>query len=310
MSVGGRWAIATVRAVLATMLMIAPPAMAQTVTTLTTTTTGAINNSTCAPIVPLVRTFTISSSFIIGDVDVGVMISHPNRGDLQLVLLGGGKAITLMNWTSATSQTGDNINDYFDDEAAVGYASHDPTANDPIVTPYYHSLKPKTALSLLDGRNAQGTWTLQFCDTTSTDSGTFLRADIYFASMGLNITKTSKVLSDPVNGTTNPKALPGAVVQYCVLATNNGIANAPHATLAVTSLSAPDAIPSGVTYVPGSMLSGSTCDTATTPEDDDNVGADETDPIGMSISGTTITGTAASLAPTETMAMVFNVTVN
>jgi subtilisin-like proprotein convertase family protein len=310
MSVGARWAMVLMRAGLAMLLAIPQSAMAQTVTTLTTTTTGAINNSTCSPSVPLVRTFTVASSFIIGDVDVGVMVSHPNRGDLLITLVGAGKAITLMNWSPATLQPGDNINDYFDDEATVGYASHDPTANDPIVTPYFHSFKPKLALSLLDGRNAQGNWSLQICDSTSTDSGTFLRADIYMASMGLGMTKSSKVLSDPVNGTTNPKALPGAVMQFCLLATNNGIAVAPHATLAITSLSVPDAIPGGVTYVPGSMLSGSTCETAATPEDDDNTGADETDPIGMSISGTSITGTATSLAPGETMAMVFNVTIN
>jgi uncharacterized repeat protein (TIGR01451 family) len=36
------------------------------------------------------------------------------------------------------------------------------------------------------------------------------------------VTKNSSVISDPFNNTTNPKAIPGAVVEYVVSATNNG----------------------------------------------------------------------------------------
>ena len=39
-------------------------------------------------------------------------------------------------------------------------------------------------------------------------------------SSNLVITKTSTVISDPVNGTTNPKAIPGARLRYCVQVTN------------------------------------------------------------------------------------------
>ncbi len=38
----------------------------------------------------------------------------------------------------------------------------------------------------------------------------------------LQITKNSIVLSDPVNGTTNPRAIPGAVVRYTITVTNIG----------------------------------------------------------------------------------------
>ena len=38
----------------------------------------------------------------------------------------------------------------------------------------------------------------------------------------LTLVKTSNVISDPVNGTTNPKAIPGAIVQYSILVTNTG----------------------------------------------------------------------------------------
>lgn len=36
----------------------------------------------------------------------------------------------------------------------------------------------------------------------------------------LSVSKTGLVLSDPVNGTSNPKAIPGAVVRYCIIVAN------------------------------------------------------------------------------------------
>lgn len=45
-------------------------------------------------------------------------------------------------------------------------------------------------------------------------------------SAALTITKTSTLISDPFNGTTNQKAIPGAVVEYVVSIANNGTASA------------------------------------------------------------------------------------
>jgi hypothetical protein len=45
-------------------------------------------------------------------------------------------------------------------------------------------------------------------------------------------------------------------------------------------------------------------------EDDDASGGDESDPFGMSVSGSTVTGTATSLAPSASVALVFNATIN
>lgn len=117
----------------------------------------------------------------------------------------------------------------------------------------------------------------------------------------LSVTKISSVLSDGVSAS-NPKAIPGATIRYCITVTNNGSGTA-------TSVSAADNLPTNLTYVVGSMLSGTNCGNATTVEDDDAAGADES-PVGMSISGTTITGTATSLVPNASLAYVFNATVN
>ena len=118
----------------------------------------------------------------------------------------------------------------------------------------------------------------------------------------LNVTKLSSVLSDGVSGS-NPKALPGAIVRYCILMSNSGSATS-------SNIVATDNIPPGTTFIPGSMLSGSSCAGATNAEDDDNAGADENDPFGMDFAGSTVTGRAASLGPAASFAMVFNATVN
>jgi uncharacterized repeat protein (TIGR01451 family) len=129
--------------------------------------------------------------------------------------------------------------------------------------------------------------------------------DITFckAVPGISVTKVSSVISDPFNGTTNPKAIPGAVMEYCILITNTGSAT-------LSSISASDPLPAKFTYAPGTMTSGTTCAGATTAEDDNNTGTDESDPYGASISGTTITGTANSLSAGGAFALKFRGTVN
>ncbi len=42
----------------------------------------------------------------------------------------------------------------------------------------------------------------------------------------MQIVKSSIVISDPINGTTNPKRIPGAVIRYCYTVTNSGGADA------------------------------------------------------------------------------------
>ena len=71
-----------------------------------------------------------------------------------------------------------------------------------------------------------------------------------------------------------------------------------------------DFVPASSTYVAGSMLSGSTCAGATTAEDDNSSGADESNPMGGSVSGSTLTVTAPSLNTGSSIALVYNATVN
>lgn len=119
----------------------------------------------------------------------------------------------------------------------------------------------------------------------------------------LATTKTSRILNDPINGTNNPKLIPGATVEYCIQIKNTGDTEA-------SNISAADVIPGNTTYVANSMISGQNCTSAATAEDDNNFGTDESDPFGASVSGANITMTAGSLNAGTTMAVKFQAKIN
>jgi uncharacterized repeat protein (TIGR01451 family) len=59
------------------------------------------------------------------------------------------------------------------------------------------------------------------------EDGLEVDADGYFiVSAELNVQKTSRVVSDPLNGTSNPLAIPGAVLEYEITITNTGATDA------------------------------------------------------------------------------------
>lgn len=118
----------------------------------------------------------------------------------------------------------------------------------------------------------------------------------------ISVTKVSAVISDPVNLGTDPKAIPGSVVEYCILVTNTG-------TATLSNVVATDPLPGNVGFVAGSMTSGASCAAATTAEDDNTTGADETDPFGASITGTTLTATAGGLSSGAAFAIKFRSTI-
>jgi trimeric autotransporter adhesin len=113
----------------------------------------------------------------------------------------------------------------------------------------------------------------------------------------LVVTKSSSTLSDGYSGA-NFKSIPGATMRYCILVTNSGTATA-------TNVTAQDAVPADLAYVPASIRTGTSCTGATTAEDDDASGADETNPFGASFSGGTVTGIAPSLAAGGSFAFTF-----
>ncbi|TAD76380.1 MAG: DUF11 domain-containing protein [Sphingomonadales bacterium] len=80
-------------------------------------------------------------------------------------------------------------------------------------------------------------------DTDLARDGAFSDTGSYsVAGAVVTVTKSSRVVSDPVNGLTNPKAIPGATVEYCVT-----VANAAGAATA-TDVDVTDDLPTDVTY--------------------------------------------------------------
>lgn len=73
----------------------------------------------------------------------------------------------------------------------------------------------------------------------------------------VDVIKTSIVVSDPVNGASNPKAIPGAVIRYCI-AVRNAAGGAE-----ATNISIVDDLPVDVTFNSGTILRNATVSIAT-----------------------------------------------
>ncbi len=118
----------------------------------------------------------------------------------------------------------------------------------------------------------------------------------------ISVAKSMTILSNGIE-TSNFKAIPGATIRYCVTIGNSGSASA-------STVIATDTLPSALTYVPGSLLSGADCASAATAEDDNATGTDDTDTIGASYSAGTISVIRSSLGTATNFAVTYRVTVN
>ena len=135
-------------------------------------------------------------------------------------------------------------------------------------------------------------------DDSLGDGAHSARDDYSVLAAALTVVKRSKVISDPVNGTTNPKAIPGATIEYCI-----SVANAAGSATA-SSVAISDPLPATVTYdstygifVDGSVTSG---------ECNANGSAGGSYDVGTS----TVTGTLSSIAATETKTLRFRATID
>lgn len=119
----------------------------------------------------------------------------------------------------------------------------------------------------------------------------------------LTVTKTSRVIWDPFNTTTNPKLIPGAVVEYCIAIANSGGADA--TTVAIT-----DSVPGQLTYLgsgnPNSLPNGPIALGGTV-----TAGACNADgAAGGSYAAPVVSGTLPTVAAGATRTLVFRATVN
>ncbi|PZU09911.1 hypothetical protein [Sphingomonas sp.] len=130
-------------------------------------------------------------------------------------------------------------------------------------------------------------------------------------NVSLTVAKSALVLSDGVN-ILNPKALPGATVEYCLRVNNATL------TTAATSVNLTDAIPAKTTYVPGSISIGTpgvlgiACVVSGSAEDDDTDDAAETDGFTASFdtSSKTVSAHIDTVGGGATVAVAFKVTID
>jgi hypothetical protein len=158
------------------------------------------------------------------------------------------------------------------------------------------------ALVQTTGANTAGVDTV-FADTAGvTDAArdaAFSDDDDYTVSTAaVTATKSTTVISDPFNGTTNPKMIPGAVVEYCIAVTN-AAGGSPATGVTINDSLATASLNTTVAFVPGSIRLGSNCTYAS------GVAG------GSYNTGTKLvsSGAIASLAAGATTTMMFQVTV-
>lgn len=115
-------------------------------------------------------------------------------------------------------------------------------------------LDSNTGAVSIDTASASGTYTLTYrlCDKGPTpvcgDNTVTLTMLPH-----LSVNKTGFVLSDPVNGTTNPKAIPGAIVRYCIVVAN------PTGNPSATNVTLSDQLPTpDVSFLSGTLKINST----------------------------------------------------
>jgi uncharacterized repeat protein (TIGR01451 family) len=114
---------------------------------------------------------------------------------------------------------------------------------------------PATLLVQSTGADNPASVEIVFADGTSAGgdaarNGRQAADDQYAAqSAALSVLKASTVVSDPFNGTTDPKAIPGATVEYAVTVTNTG-------AIAATGLSIADPLPVNTAFVQNAYSSG------------------------------------------------------
>lgn len=118
----------------------------------------------------------------------------------------------------------------------------------------------------------------------------------------LAVTKTATTISDPVNLGVFPKAIPGAIVEYCIQVRNSGTGTA--SDIAIT-----DAIPANSTYLSGSLLVGGTTLLGVCNADGTSV-TDANDSDAGQYDGTSVKANIASLAAGVTRTARFRVTLD
>ncbi|MCU0728579.1 MAG: proprotein convertase P-domain-containing protein, partial [Sphingopyxis sp.] len=173
--------IARLLAILLSAAVAAAPAYAQSTRSFANTTTAAISGATpCTT--PIIRTFSVTTNFIIGDVDLGVFATHSWRGDIQITLQSPAGTRQTLVIGEINSTMGDNFNVRLNDSGTQVVNTDDALSNHAVtsVPPYQHNFIPNAPLSVFNGQQSAGNWQLEICDLfPGADDGAFQRSDLF-----------------------------------------------------------------------------------------------------------------------------------
>ena len=161
-----------------------------------------------------------------------------------------------------------------------------------------------------DAANPNGATTIEvvFADTDS-DNSEILRDALVLVFPNLegdginsNLTKSSVVISDPINGTENPKAIPGAVVEYTITLINTGTADA-------TNVVITDELPANTTFIDAEGIKVAMDGAAEPVTVDASIASYDSDSRTVTVNLGTVEGGPAD-GDDETNVITFRVTIN
>jgi len=218
-----------------------------------TTGVGAIGSATpCGGTAEFTTTINVPDHAIISDLDVGFLASHTWRSDMNYTLISPlGTSSALL--TGPYAVNADNYNVRFDDEAAglVDQTPHNTNDTITAVPPYQNTVRPESTLSVFDGEDAFGTWTVRVCDVyTASDNGQFLKSSLFIVPVPAALTAQKTVsVWDPSNSSLY--ALPGNDVVYAI-----NVANAGAGYTDTDSLFIADTVPADMVFYNGDIDDG------------------------------------------------------
>ena len=214
----------------------------------TYTFTNTPTNTLIRDLATTTSTITINQNINIKDLNVQISLNHTALSDLVITLRSPtGQVITLFNKRGLWA---DNmVNTVFDDQAGTAIGA----GIAPAIAPFTGSFRPESPLSVLNDKNAKGTWTLSITDTAGGDAGKLISWKLTMVSntkLG-SITNLASTSGGSIT-VTNPVAS----MAIFAPALANAIVNTPATTTTGTSTttSSPVALPNNTTSPANSLL--------------------------------------------------------
>ena len=140
----------------------------------------------------LTRKIDVTDSFIISDINFGVVIDHTYKGDLLIALQSpSGTLVRVINQVGGSA---DDYNVLLKDDASLPLTAinHDSAASYP-----QYTRQPGIALSAFDGEVSFGNWSIFICDLFALDEGFFIGGFLDFIGTPIIETELNIEIYDP-----------------------------------------------------------------------------------------------------------------